>query len=249
MEKSKRSRKQFILEQGATCDNWFWSWSFVNLRDKVIIFGAWDTNLQGGKCLILGKNWETRPDGRKSNGYPQSFRHIGLIKDKGYKLKTFPLIYSDANKDALGQGPAKIDGFIEDLQLKVLQELSDGWYACDDTKTLIAEEINLPEKYIEGASQKISVNAYERNAKARAACIACYGYKCFACDFDFEKTYGDLGKEYIHVHHVVPLHKIRKEYEINPEKHLRPLCPNCHAMVHRTSPALEIEELKKYLNR
>ena len=131
MERSKRSRKKFILEQGASCVNWFWSWSFVNHQKKFVIFGAWDTNLKGDKCLILGRNWKTKPNGKKSNGYAQSLEHIRLIEEEGYKLKTFPLIFSDANKDELGMGPAKIDGFIEDIKEKVLESISDGWYACD----------------------------------------------------------------------------------------------------------------------
>ncbi len=134
MEKSRRSRRQFILAQKATCDNWTWSWSFVNEKDKVIIFGSGEKLIPGGKRLILGKDWVTGPDGRrKSNGFPQSLRHINLIKNEGYQLKTFPLIYTI---DASGQGPVRLAGFSEDLQCKDLEELDDGWYACDKVKVL-----------------------------------------------------------------------------------------------------------------
>jgi len=33
------------------------------------------------------------------------------------------------------------------------------------------------------------------------------------CGFDFERRYGDLGKDCIHVHHLVPLYEIRKAYK------------------------------------
>jgi len=248
MEKSKRSRKKFILEQGATCNNWNWSWSFVNHAEKTVIFGAWDIHLNSGKCLILSTRWERNFEGKKSKGYSQSLDHIKLVQDEGYALKTFPQIYSEKNKNEAGFGPAKMDGFLEDLKLKTLERISDGWYACDlDSEAVITEEVKTPEKYIEGASKIISVNAYERNAKARDACIAMHGCHCNACGFDFEKVYGSIGKNYIHVHHIVPLHEIKREYSLNPETDLVPLCPNCHAIVHRTTPALTMTELKECL--
>ncbi|HEC73711.1 MAG TPA: HNH endonuclease [Methylophaga aminisulfidivorans] len=246
MNKSKRSRKQFILSQGADCDNWTWSWSFVNHKKKEVIFGAWDIHLQGGKCLIFKETWDQNVDGRKSAGYSQSFEHIRLVEEEGYRLKTFTLIHSNANKDSKGNGPAKMDGFIEDLQYKELQKISNCWYAFDAeywNETTIAEEVELSEKYIEGASSVVTVNAYERNSKARKACIDHHGSICKVCKFNFEEVYGDIGKDYIHVHHVIPLNEIRKEYKVDPIKDLIPLCPNCHAMIHRTRPALEVSAL------
>lgn len=204
--------------------------------------------MKGNKCLILSADWERNYEEKKSKGYPQSLEHIRLVQEKGYTLKTFPLIYSEKNKNKNGVGPAKMDGFFEDLQEKVLEQISDRWYACDlHSEATIPEEVSSPEKYLEGASRIVSVNAYERSAKARDACIAKHGYKCVACSFDFEFVYGGLGKNYIHVHHIVPLHKIKREYILNPETDLVPLCPNCHAMVHRNTPALTIEELKECL--
>ena len=55
--------------------------------------------------------------------------------------------------------------------------------------------------------------------------------------------YGELGRDYIHVHHLKPLADIKDEYELDAVKDLRPVCPNCHSMLHRRTPALSIEEL------
>ncbi|MBQ2056059.1 MAG: HNH endonuclease, partial [Bacteroidaceae bacterium] len=64
--------------------------------------------------------------------------------------------------------------------------------------------------------------------------------------FDFEENYGELGKEFIEVHHIIPLSQIRREYIINPEKDLIPLCSNCHSMIHRRGgEAIPIKEFKK----
>jgi 5-methylcytosine-specific restriction protein A len=56
--------------------------------------------------------------------------------------------------------------------------------------------------------------------------------------------YGEIGKNFIHVHHVKPLSEIDEQYKINPIKDLRPVCPNCHAMLHKRKPAYSIEEIQ-----
>jgi hypothetical protein len=101
--------------------------------------------------------------------------------------------------------------------------------------------------FFEGGATKIYVNKYERNINARNACINHYKAICSVCYFDFHKTYGDIGKNFIHVHHKVELAKINKEYQVDPINDLIPVCPNCHAMLHRTKPAMKIETLKKLL--
>ena len=67
------------------------------------------------------------------------------------------------------------------------------------------------------------------------------------CDFDFQKTYGKIGKNFIHVHHLTKVEDIGNKYEVNPINDLRPVCPNCHSMLHKQEPPLTIEELKLLL--
>lgn len=158
--------------------------------------------------------------------------------------------FSDANRDEDGIGPAKIDGFTPKLTSKHLKRVGNNWYASDNViSQLLPEEIEAPEQYVEGASKTVSVNTYERNSNARENCIAHYGYTCAVCDFDFEKAYGAIGEKYIHVHHVVPLSEIRKEYVLDPIKDLIPVCPNCHAIIHRAQPSLTVKQLKEHLGR
>jgi 5-methylcytosine-specific restriction protein A len=242
------NRKQFIESQGATCRNWTWSWSFINEKKKVIIFGAWDIHTEGNTSLILSEDWQFSKRGRKQPAYEQSREHIRLVEEEGYELKTFPIKYSDANKDEDGVGPAKIEGFDPVLTAKSLKKVGRSWYASDDALgNLLPEEVNTPQQYIEGASKLVSVNTYERNSEARAKCIEFHGYKCAVCSFDFENFYGSIGKNYIHVHHVVPLSEIKKEYKLDPIKELIPVCPNCHAIIHRTQPSLTVEQLRNHL--
>lgn len=109
--------------------------------------------------------------------------------------------------------------------------------------------LNTQTKLYEGARHQVTLNKYERNPLARRICIDHYGYKCQICDFDFHITYGEFGKDFIHVHHIVPLAEIEETYEINPIKDLIPICPNCHAIIHRKSDVLTIDNLKLILNK
>ena len=99
----------------------------------------------------------------------------------------------------------------------------------------------------EGHASQVLVNRYERNAEARKKCIVLKGCKCAVCGIDFEKVYGEIGRGFIHVHHVVPLSSIGKDYQINYEKDLVSVCPNCHAMLHRKNPPYTIDELKELI--
>ena len=65
----------------------------------------------------------------------------------------------------------------------------------------------------------------------------------------FLNTYGELGEEFIHVHHLKSIADIGKAYRLNPVEDLRPLCPNCHAMIHAKNPTLSIDELKTILEK
>ena len=104
------------------------------------------------------------------------------------------------------------------------------------------------EKLYEGALVKVMANKYERNQKARRECVAQKGYQCLVCGRDFEATYGEIGKNFIHVHHLTPISTIGKEYELNVDTDLVPVCPNCHYMLHRKDPPYTIEEMREILS-
>ena len=98
---------------------------------------------------------------------------------------------------------------------------------------------------LEGKKTLVQSKRYERNPVYRNRCIAKYGCRCQICGFDFEKVYGEIGKGYIQVHHIVPVSTYEVAQTIDPEKDLIPVCPNCHAMLHRKQQVLLPTELKK----
>ena len=112
----------------------------------------------------------------------------------------------------------------------------------------VADAIHGPDAGLpEGAKVQIVVNKYERSPANRAACIAHYGHLCQVCGFDFGAYYGDVGQDFIEVHHRVPVSSMGRAYRVNPTTDLVPVCGNCHAMLHRKDPPFSIDELRARL--
>lgn len=101
--------------------------------------------------------------------------------------------------------------------------------------------------HLEGRKYRSMINKYERNPFNRELCLAANGYDCKICGMNFEDKYGNIGRDFIHVHHITPISKMGGQYIIDPIKELIPVCPNCHAMLHKIDPPFLPEELKKIL--
>ena len=49
------------------------------------------------------------------------------------------------------------------------------------------------------------------------------------------------------MHHLLPLSEIKISYVVDPKEDLRPVCPNCHAVIHRRNPPFTLEEVRDML--
>jgi 5-methylcytosine-specific restriction enzyme A len=135
------------------------------------------------------------------------------------------------------QGAMKLNGELLDYIMS--------FFLYDLTEVYSPDEV--PQSLEEGKSKTVTVNVFERNPIARKKCMDYYGVQCQVCDMNFENIYGEVGRDFIHIHHIVPLHELKQEYNVDPTKDLIPVCPNCHAMLHRKENGvyLSIEELRK----
>lgn len=165
------------------------------------------------------------------------------------KLIPDAVIQGRTSDKSKGKKPEKVEAH------KKLFEYIQEQFISEIVETDYPDEANVESKtFPEGAKQTVQVNRYERSPEARAKCIEIYGTRCYVCTMSFEHTYGQFAKDFIHVHHINFLGVIKEEHEVDPEKDLRPVCPNCHAMLHRQENGLpmEIERLKTlfetYLN-
>ena len=141
---------------------------------------------------------------------------------------------------AAPQGPKKLSGDLLNYIQKQFENPSDDFFPDG----IIPEVIET-----EGIVRKVTVNKYERSSLARAMCVEYHKCLCAVCGFDFEKEYGEVGKGFIHVHHITPIHTIGVEYKVDYKNDLIPVCPNCHAMLHKqvNGKELSVAELKKII--
>ncbi len=140
-------------------------------------------------------------------------------------------------------GPYDFKGGIGSKCFRILTDNGMSIVTKGDTAPF-PDELESREMYVEGATLRVSVNRYERDRNAREKCIAHHGSICAICGFNFTVAFGALGEGFIHVHHVVPLATIGATYQVDPEKDLVPVCPNCHAMLHKKNPPFSPEELR-----
>jgi 5-methylcytosine-specific restriction protein A len=143
-----------------------------------------------------------------------------------------------------------------ELQCTSLSDRSDDQLTAMETGssclalvlTLLPLEAEFEVGAEEGRFSRVEVSRYERSPSNRAAAIAFHGTKCQACGFDFSARYGPLGDGFVEIHHKTPVSALGGSYIINPAEDLVSLCSNCHRMVHRTNPPMDIEELVRIIN-
>jgi 5-methylcytosine-specific restriction endonuclease McrA len=117
---------------------------------------------------------------------------------------------------------------------------------------LIENEMVFREGFAEGYMYEILHKVKERNKKLVAAAKLearkKYGrLKCQICDFDFYELYGEIGADFIEVHHTNPICETEGE-TITKIDELALVCSNCHSMIHRKRPWLNLSELKSIMN-
>lgn len=168
----------------------------------------------------------------------------------------------DLNLDAPNDWPAEWNSFearVTKMPVNIDAESSYADIAADWGSLMMGLVLSLadivpiePEEDViqgreEGALQRVTTNRYERNPLNRQLCLAIHGYACNICGMDFEKTYGEIGHRFIHVHHIVPVSQLGAGYVIDPVNDLIPVCPNCHAMLHRKDPPYMPDEIRERL--
>lgn len=115
------------------------------------------------------------------------------------------------------------------------------------TNDLFVTEVFVPQE--EGLRRAYYTHKYERNAANRKAAIKEHGYTCAVCGINLEEKYGELGHNFIEVHHIKPLYTLEQEMIVDPRNDLVCLCPNCHRMIHRRkNEIVTVEELKAIVN-
>lgn len=153
---------------------------------------------------------------------------ITLCKEVRAKMQTDPE-FKAANRasgdNRLSQALKQYIGFLESPYYPRQKE------SFKQSKP-VAKPLPKEAELTEGAKKHMEQERSQRNPKLRQVCIAHYGFVCQVCGFDFEKAYGEIGKDFIEVHHLNPISNYSDEHGVDPIKDLVPLCSNCHSMIH-----------------
>jgi hypothetical protein len=102
---------------------------------------------------------------------------------------------------------------------------------------------------VETERRLVSHYRIDRSRKIRTAKVRLFKHRygrlfCENCAFDYEERYGDRGKGFIEVHHVLPLAAILPNTVTNLDD-LMLLCANCHRMVHWKQPMIDAATLRE----
>ena len=220
--------------------------------------GPWDTGVveHNGHFLIFvnigtggrtGHNYDNRWDGGLLRWYHKegSRLHWPSVQRMLNTGSSIHILWRQSNEAPFEYAGRAVAVDVKDaLPVEVLWAFVT---AESDGAIFQTSEREQVKAFYEGELRQELLNVYERDRGGRQACIDFYGTACTVCGLAFEERYGDIGAGFIHVHHLVPLSKIGIAYQLDPVNDLRPVCPNCHAMIHRKDPALTILDVRKML--
>jgi len=184
--------------------------------------------------------------------------YLSQIKEKGAKIEFFinqqikdlsdDSVWNEKwNKFRIRATQIVAESISSDQEIELVQE----WTKLAVGLVMSLLEIDSIEelKYSEGKVSQVLQNKYERNPVNRELCLAANGYTCKICGFDFEKVYGELGHHFIHVHHIEMVSSFGGEYYLDPVTDMIPVCPNCHAMLHKENPPIRPEKLRELIGK
>lgn len=248
-----------------------WRWDDINQAIS-------EANIEGyRKTWSCGVTKNIAPGNRfflmKLGVKPKGIIGSGIINSKPYEMNHWDeksakegkkALYVDIEFDALADIPLLKEDVLSSppfnefnwypqgsgkfIPEKVTKQLENFWSNAIRNTSNNTTKNELKTIFTEGTIRTRPTTYYERNSNARIECINHYGLKCLVCGFSFEEKYGEIGKNFIHVHHLKQMSERKKKYNFNPIDDLRPLCPNCHHMVHKRLPPYTIEELSKKIN-
>lgn len=123
------------------------------------------------------------------------------------------------------------------------------FWDLDSFSTNVYGDLELPE----GRKKYVTHVLRERNPRVRQIVINIFLSKhkklhCEACEFDFHKEYGDIGKDFIECHHTIPVSKMTAGHKTKPEDIVL-LCSNCHRIIHKSKEWLTLRQLQDILQK
>jgi len=246
-----------------------WPWGefqdeLAQMRRAGSLASAWSVGnhhiVPGDRLFLIRLGVEPRGIVGSGRATSQTFTDKHWDQDRAAEGKTatyvelmFDSLYKEPPLPVSALGLAPLGGFRWGIQMsgvsipeEIAEALEEAWASATGNEGVgFPDENASPEAFPEGAATRVYSNRYERNPAARARCLAHYGLQCCVCEMTFEERYGPLAASFIQVHHLNPLADVGAEYEVDPIRDLRPICPNCHSVVHLMKPPMSVYEARQ----
>lgn len=177
------------------------------------------------------------------------------------KMKELYPIKMDDVKDFKAQIRGTIEQFSSDSEVYLSNNSKnkrDLFYRKDKGHwgLRISQEIDLTEddeEFPEGKANLRSHLIRERNTRLIKSAKQQYfqknpDMKCQICGFSFVEVYGEIGKQYLEGHHIKPVSELDDGCKTKIEDIIL-ICANCHRMIHRKRPWLDINSIQKLIHK
>ncbi len=213
--------------ESTLCTEYYWDNVLGNFSDKArgnvfFVFSDIDNSL-----VLWGSSEVKKVDGRR----------VYFKKFKPYPREKW--IRGLFSKDILGENWGSgtyryIDAKIESKLKNVIATKDESFE--DPIETVITDK--------EGQTTLRKHLSKERSIRLVAVFKQSLSeYKCWVCGFDFEVTYGPIGRGFIEAHHTKPVASLREGERVST-RDFAAVCSNCHRMIHRKNPPLNWNKLR-----
>lgn len=219
--------------ESTLCNKYFWMSTIGNFDTKKVKGNVFFVYPDIDNSLVLwGKSRVKKVIANKV--YFEKFRPMPLEKwVRGLYPKV--MIGQHWKQNTFRYIDSRVESRLKDLITRKEESFDD------PIETVITDEegkLLLKKHLIKERSSKL-VSAFKHSLAS---------YKCCICGFNFEETYGPIGRGFIEVHHIKPISSLR-EGEVVSTKDLIAVCSNCHRMIHRKNPPLDYKKLKKVIKK
>jgi predicted HNH restriction endonuclease len=229
--KAIKTNSNFIIEQG---DQWKKELSGAKNYIATPNLKHWTF----GKSVGADGEYHDNGGTAKLRLYNLGFINVLDIKDKNSRETILNAFLTWAKK--VDKYPI-LEKFERDQKANKRFELLVHQSLLNDRGKYVPKVKSNQELLDEGFKYQIIKEVTYRNRKIVALAKQHHGTTCAVCDFDFAKTYGSHGEGFIEMHHLYPIAGGTRKTSVED---LRPVCANCHRMLHRGKELLSIGELK-----
>lgn len=228
-----------------------WTWNELILACDVVVSNGWRSLRDSDPRIVELSELLRQLDTRPADERGMKFRNLNGVKHKLEDLITCHPAYSGARKKGGRLTERMVVAFLADpagMAREAARIRTAARRAPVPVPEIDLDFGDIGELTTEGREAARQLLVRERNPRLRARKIRqakqTFGaVRCEACEFDFEKIYGERGRDYIECHHRTAL-SVSGETETTLAD-LALVCSNCHRMIHRKQPWLTVEELRQ----